>query len=387
MVAPLGMTGREPDSGASTGRRILYIEDSPADYALARAMLTKSGTEYRLAGESTLRAGIARLRHDRFDAILLDLLLPDGPDGLDNIQSVRDVCGDETPVIVVTGNEDERLAAAALEHGAQDYLVKGAFTPDLLCRAIRHSVERHKLMKRIRRNRQAILRQERLASIGTLAAGIAHEINNPVGASLLAAETALELIDAPSCRAHLRESLENIIDAMDRCGQIVRNTLKFSRDESGERTVCDINRIARRSLDLVRVAAERSRAGLRLLLDESLPPVVANQLELELVLVNLINNAIQSRNESVLIEIETQGIDDGIRIIVRDDGPGMNEEQRRHAFDPFYTTKRHSGGTGLGLSIVHGIIEDHDGEIDILSQPGEGTAVRITIPVESVEFC
>ena len=221
---------------------------------------------------------------------------------------------------------------------------------------------------------------ERLACIGLLAAGIAHEINNPVGSALLAAETALAIKDSPGAGEQLAACLRNIITSMDRCSRIVRTLMRYSRDEPLERQACNINDVAEQALDVARPYAELHKAKLILELDPEVPLAPMNPLEIELVLVNLLRNAAEAGKSDVVASIRTGRTDHGVHVAVSDNGCGMNEEQLAHVFDPLYTTRRQAGGSGLGMSIAYGIIRGHGGRMEVQSQPGKGTTVTIDLP-------
>jgi two-component system, NtrC family, sensor kinase len=224
-------------------------------------------------------------------------------------------------------------------------------------------------------------RNERLASIGLLAAGIAHEINNPIGSALLAAETALAIKDSPDAAEHMTACLQNIVASMDRCGRIVRTLMRYSRDEPLERQACNINDVAEQALDLARPYAESPETELLLELDCEAPLTLMNPLEIELVLVNLLRNAVEAGNGRVVVSVRTSRTPGGVRVVVSDNGRGMNEEQLAHVFDPLYTTRREVGGSGLGMSIAYGIVEGHAGHMEVQSQPGKGTTVTIDLPL------
>ena len=232
---------------------------------------------------------------------------------------------------------------------------------------------------------ETLRRAERLSSLGTLAAGIAHEINNPVGAAMLAAETALAIKDDPDNAKRSEKCLNNMVASLDRCGRIVRNMLTFSRDEppetrDGVKQPCQISEVIRQSRDLARSCAQRHRTTIRLALDRDLPEVVIGRLDVELALINLLRNAIEAGGEDGQVVIRAESADAGVRISVEDNGCGMTDEQKKHVFDPFYTTWQVQGGTGLGLSITYGIVQDHGGTIEVESTPGEGTTVSVTLP-------
>jgi len=228
---------------------------------------------------------------------------------------------------------------------------------------------------------EASRRNERLAAVGLLAAGIAHEINNPAGAALLAAETALAIMDSADSGPQVAACLRNIVTSMDRCGQIVRTLLRYSREEPSEKQACSINDVAKQALDLARPYMERRSAELRLELDSTVPLTPMNPLEIEMVLLNLIRNAVEAGDEKVIVTIRSQRTAGGVRVAVGDTGCGMNAEQLAHVFDPLYTTRRQLGGSGLGMSIAYGIIREHAGQMEVQSMPGMGTTVTIDLPV------
>jgi signal transduction histidine kinase len=224
-------------------------------------------------------------------------------------------------------------------------------------------------------------RNERLASVGLLAVGIAHEINNPLGSALLAAETALAIAGSAHSADQVAACLQNIVTSLDRCGRIVRTLLRYSRDEPSEKQACGINDVVAEALELARAYASPAKAELHLETDPSLPLIPMNPLEIELVLLNLIRNAIEAGEKNMLICVATAPIPNGVRVTVRDSGCGMSQEQVSHVFDPLFTTRRHRGGSGLGMSIALGIVRAHGGHMDVLSHEGEGTTVTIDLPV------
>jgi len=225
---------------------------------------------------------------------------------------------------------------------------------------------------------------ERLASLGLLAAGIAHEINNPLGSALLAAETAMAIKDSPNSGEQVSACLRNIITSMDRCGRIVRTLLRYTREEPLERQACSINDVVEQALELAGPYVEQCGAELHMQCDSDVPLAPMNPLEIELVLVNLIRNAVEAGRSRAVV-VRTERIAEGVRVAVADDGCGMSEEQLARIFDPLYTTRRKSGGSGLGMNIAYGIVCGHGGRMDVRSRPGEGTTVTIDLPLVSAE--
>ena len=231
-----------------------------------------------------------------------------------------------------------------------------------------------------RRTAEAFRRAERAMSIGTLAAGIAHEINNPIGAALLAAETALAVRHQGDCDAILETCLRNVIQSMVRCGRVVRSILRFSHEEPAERSPRDVNDFVRGAWDLTRAYAERHSAQVEIDLEASLPLVSLNPFEIELVLVNLMRNAIESGEPPVTVVVRSRQRGDQVRISIQDDGRGMTPEEQQRAFLPFSGSGDRSHRLGLGLSTAHSIVQEHGGSIEIASAPGSGATLTVVLP-------
>jgi PAS domain S-box-containing protein len=233
-------------------------------------------------------------------------------------------------------------------------------------------------------SRAALERSERLASLGTLAAGMAHQINNPVGAILLGAELALQQADEEGDgHGELADSLREIAGEAVRCRRIVRSVLKFSRNESTERWEADLRDAIERAGDAVRGLA--GQHGAKLLIEPMAEPlrVVMNPIEIEQVLVNLLQNAMQAGPRGVSVELSARRLEQRVRVEVRDDGHGIDPADLERVFEPFFTTRLGQGGTGLGLSVAHGISHDHGGLLEIESAPGNGTRVILDLPLST----
>lgn len=226
----------------------------------------------------------------------------------------------------------------------------------------------------------ALRRAERLASIGTLAAGIAHEINNPITAISLAAQRALANPSKFDRHPNDDECFESIVRDAERCSRIINNVLQFSRIGVTKESPNDMNQIVRQVVSALRAYAEERCASMELDLDQNLPAAIVNPGQFEQVLLNLVSNALESGEDGNRVVIRTRQGRGVIRVRVSDQGRGMSNEQKSRMFDPFYTTRGQEGGTGLGLSIVHGIVVSHGGTIDVDSRPGRGTAITIELP-------
>ncbi|MFN8389860.1 MAG: ATP-binding protein [Bdellovibrionota bacterium] len=231
----------------------------------------------------------------------------------------------------------------------------------------------------LKESQEQLRHSERLASIGTLAAGIAHEINNPINSILLAAQYALRYSGAGDEKT--RETFGTIKEEAQRCGKIIKSVLQFAKAEKTKKWPHDLNQVVRHAVDLAKNYIHADRLQVALDLSERIPPAVLNPTEIEQVIINLIKNATEAASGGVNVTIATSQVDDGLRITVTDDGPGISDEVLKHIFDPFYSTRRERGGTGLGLSIAHGIIADHGGSLSVNSMLGEGTEFVIDLRI------
>lgn len=225
---------------------------------------------------------------------------------------------------------------------------------------------------------QHLRRVERLAGMGTLIAGVAHELNNPLSAVL--GFTRLLLLD-PRPDAE-REDLETIAREAERMAKIVSDLRLIVRDtqEGGTRARVDLNDVAAHVLKTRAYALHTRNIEVRQDLAEALPAVLADRGQMEQLLLNLVVNAEQAMAESEgerRVIVRTRATAEGVSMSVVDSGPGIPPDQLERIFDPFFTTKPPGEGTGLGLSLVHSITREHGGEIRVESEPGKGTAFRV----------
>ncbi|HEX4477996.1 MAG TPA: response regulator [Polyangiaceae bacterium] len=244
--------------------------------------------------------------------------------------------------------------------------------------------------------REQLLVADRMASVGTLAAGVAHEINNPLGAVLLNLHMASKELGtvAPSIEdaavlSDLRAELQDALEAAERVGSIVRDLRIFSRSDEEKRGPVDIRRVVESCL---RMASNEIRHRARLVTQlGNLPPVLANESRLGQVFLNLIVNAAQAipegkANENEIRIIAARDDDEWLSVEIADTGSGMAPEVLRRLFTPFFTTKPVGVGTGLGLSICHRIITAVGGKITVDSTVGKGTSFLVVLPVAKEDF-
>jgi two-component system NtrC family sensor kinase len=254
--------------------------------------------------------------------------------------------------------------------------------------------------ERLKKAHQQITQTERLVSLGQIAAGVAHEMNNPLGGILLYSNLILEELPASS---PARENLNKIIYQTNRCREIVQNLLDFARTPSGEMVPLDINEVLMTSLSLVRDQSMFHGIEIETALADGLPRVNGDRSRLEQVFLNLFINASDSMPEGGKLTVATKLISrfpadrqeetemericllaspHTVKITISDTGKGIDKAYLSHIFEPFFTTKDPGKGTGLGLSIAYGIVRKHDGFIDVESEPGQGSTFFVFLPAK-----
>jgi signal transduction histidine kinase len=222
---------------------------------------------------------------------------------------------------------------------------------------------------------------EKLAALGTLAAGLAHELNNPIG--VISSRIEIMLLDAESrpLPPDVTADLTVLHRHAQRVARIAHGLLSFARQAPGERGPVDLNHLVEDTLLLVEKQLAKDHIAVKCSLAPDVPPVLGDANSLQQVLLNLLMNAREALGGRGEVSVETVAPVEqpgAARLIVRDSGPGISPEALPRIFDPFFTTK--AEGTGLGLSISYGIVRDHQGTIDVQSQAGEGTTFILTFP-------
>lgn len=235
-----------------------------------------------------------------------------------------------------------------------------------------------------RRLENSLMQAGKLAAIGQLAAGVAHEINNPLTAINANAQMLKMVIPVEDENF---ESVDLIVRAGDRAAKVVRGLLDFARQEHYSFTAGDLNISIQEAMDLVNYQLQSANIAVTRDIDKTLPQVVASWEHLKSVWVNLLLNArdaLLHTNENRQLEVITRLDKDGqsVQVLIHDNGKGMTSAETLHIFEPFYTTKGPGQGTGLGLATCHRIIEQHGGEITVASIVGEGTTFSVTIPIQ-----
>ena len=394
-----------------TQLRVLVIEDSLTVQQMVRKMLQpRGGMVFSIQQSENLTDGLAKLGDDQADVIILDLTLPESS-GVETVSRVRALDKD-IPIVIFTGMEDDNLAVAAMHLGADDFLVKSEVRQgSLLARTLIYAVQNKRArialdryameMERLAASRaQQLVHQDRLATIGTMSAGVAHEIRNPlsyISSNAAALQTSwndvVKLLDL--CLAHglgdaeeleymqqeIPLMLRDILGGVDRILEIAEGLRRFSRKSAPEPVETCLEELIDNSLLLCHnllkygITVEKDYGTDRL----SLP--LRPQMILQ-VFVNLLTNAAQAMGGEGELKIRTAREDDRVVVEVQDSGPGIPEDDLDRIFDNFFTTKPSGEGTGLGLSICRKIIEEMEGSLTAENGPTGGAVFLLELPVK-----
>jgi two-component system, NtrC family, sensor kinase len=357
--------------------RVLVVDDEVEFADILQERLESRGFDVFKAysGDEALQG----LDETNPDVVILDVMLP-GKDGLSTLNEIkqrRPLAG----VIMLTAHANLETAIEGMKLGAYDFLIKPTEMRNLvekINRAHRRKTEQEE------RIRNAGIEQI-LGPIGDLAAGIAHEINNPVGIMVEEAgwiDDLLQEVDLPENEnlQELKRALKQIKTQGERCKQITHKLLSFARRTDPRLRHIQMNDLIKEVLtsSMLRL---RSGVTVETQFEPALPVVSASPSEMKQVLLNLISNAIDASDPGGgLITIKTWIEGDRVVIEVTDDGHGIPKVQLERVFDPFFTTKAVGRGTGLGLSICYGIVKNHGGDITVESEPGIGTTFRVRLP-------
>ena len=235
--------------------------------------------------------------------------------------------------------------------------------------------------QRLAENR--LVQAAKLAAVGEMAAGIAHELNNPLTSVTGFAELVMEDLpeDSPS-----RPDLDLVVREARRARDVVRRLLDFARQSESARANASLNKVVEDVITLTRHLIHTNGVELKLELQEDLPWVSMDENQMKQVLLNLVHNALQAMPGGGQLEIKTSASQkvgrEGIMVSVSDNGVGIKPEDQQRIFEPFFTTRADHGGTGLGLSVTYGIVSDHGGEIELVSQPELGSTFTVWLPKE-----
>ncbi len=408
-------------------RRLLIVDDEEMLRGLFHEHLSE---HYACDAAANFKEATALLARQPYSLVITDLIMP----GLGGVELLREVVAryPETAVIIISGVDRTQRVLDALRLGACDYLIKPVDL-DVLELSVERALERQALLRDARRykldlerrNRELsetnarlerlqaqIVQTEKMASLGQLAAGVAHELNNPSGfiygnmdilkgcvadlERLLAFYEGVRLApeDAAAARAlkeeiryeetlaDLHSMVADCYEGAGRIRDVVQNLRTFSRLDEAEFKKVDIHEGIESTLRLLSRYYSSEAITLRREYGR-LPPVDCYAGQLNQVWMNLLVNAAQAIRHGGVVSITTENRGGSVAVRISDTGAGIAPEHLPRIFDPFFTTKPVGEGTGLGLSVTYSIVERHGGTIEVESRPGEGTSFTVTVPVDA----
>ena len=245
-------------------------------------------------------------------------------------------------------------------------------------------IEKSKVEEEKMKLQDQLRHADRLATIGELSAGVAHEINEPLGNILGFAQLSQK---DQHLSGQTARDLEKIIKATLHAREVVKKLLIFARQLPVQKTEVNLNQIITEGLSFLESRCQKEGIELKVILSSDVPNTVLDASQLHQVMVNLVVNAIQAMPEGGIITVKTEFDEDEISLIVEDTGVGLSENVLKNIFIPFFTTKQVGQGTGLGLAVVHGIVTNHGGTIDVESEIGRGTRFEVKLPLRTTAEC
>ena len=362
--------------------RLLVVDDNQSLVENLAEILEDAG--YAVRGANSCAEALQAAR-DGFAVALVDLKLPDG-DGTALAPRLKELSPDGE-VVLLTGFATLESAVAAVRAGACAYLVKPCATQELLV-----TVEQAMRQVRLHADKRELSRRaqmaEKLAAVGTMTAGLSHEIRNPLNAAALQLSVLERRIARmpEETQPPLLEPLTLVRDEIKRLDHILEDFLQFARPREFVARPVEVVPVLNKVIDLMEGQAERR--GVRVVRDlRPVPPIKGDEERLRQVLVNLALNSLEAVPEGGMVRLscdpedpDPERADDAGAVLIRidDDGPGVPPELRDRIFEPFFTTK--AQGSGLGLSIVHAIVSQHAGSIRIDDSPEGGARFEVRLP-------
>jgi signal transduction histidine kinase len=376
--------------------KILILEDDDGVARLQQRRLERAG--YEAVVTSTALEALDRIRRGGIDLLVLDNRLTGAEDGLEFYARLK-AEGIDLPVIMVTGYSDDAVIVRALRAGVRDYIFKSVEYLEYLPEACRRVLDQLRVQREreqalaqlrakteeLRATTQQLWQVARLAGVGELAASIAHELNNPLGTVSLRVEGLLAKTPPDDPR---RKPLEVIDQEVARMARLVGNLLQFSRAGRDQVSTVDVCEELTKTIELTDHHLRKRQIRVEPDFAPGVPPIYADRQHLRQVFLNLVTNAADAmpaggRLVPRVRTGELPGPVPAVVVEVSDTGVGIAPEDLPRVTDPFFTTKEEGKGTGLGLAICKRIVRQHQGKLEVESQPGEGTTVRVTLPVRT----
>jgi two-component system NtrC family sensor kinase len=379
--------------------RILLIEDNPDHALFTSRVLKKADTNYAVDYAGETKDAFMKIAQGDYDLVICDYRLPESS-ALEVLKEIRSR-GEDAPFIVVTSTGSEKIAVELMREGSYDYLVKDDSYEDVLPMVVKRTMERHNMLKekekteeelrraynKLKETQAQLMQSSKMAAIGQLAAGISHELNQPLTGIRGFAQAMLMSSDEKS---PIRADIQKIIEQADRIDAIIKNVRLFARQSDFQIKEIDINKPIEDTVMLLSQQFKLRNIKLNIILNPNLPKIKGDISQLQQAMINLISNArdaLESVNRAegkeVTVQSSLSGDRENIELIIRDNGCGISRDDLSNLFNPFFTTKGPDRGIGLGLAIVYRIIENHKGKILVESIEGKGTAFKIVLPIKS----
>ena len=363
--------------------KVLLIEDNPGDADLVRLRLIEARNTAEVNCVSRLSDGLASLANTQPSVVLLDLNLPDCH-GAETFRKVLDQAPN-TPIVILSGQDDEALATKALHQGVQDYLVKGDFTSKHLERAMRYAVERQALVRSLE-----ISRKQQLEFKNRFLSHVSHELRTPLTCIHQYVTILLDGIAGPIAPEQ-NDHLKTVLKSVNQLHAMIRDLLEATRAESGKMRVeprcIAIDGLIHQAVAMMRPTAQEKNIGLEMGLDHRIPLVHADPDRVLEILINLMDNALKftPSEGSVVVKACMVETDPGmIYVSVSDTGRGINAEAKALIFERLFqdpdTIDNNRTGLGLGLYISKELVNLQGGKIWVSSEPGQGSTFTFTIP-------
>ena len=373
---------------SKSSTNILLIEDNQGDADLVRLRLVEGNADLAVSCADRLSTGLEALAANLPAVVLLDLNLPDSR-GAETFRKVLNKAPG-VPVVVLSGQDDEELAAKAVHQGVQDYLVKGAFDGKQLARAMRYAVERQALLTSL-----DISRKQQLQFKDQFLSHVSHELRTPLTSIHQFVSLLLDELAGP-VNSEQRDHLETVMRSVSQLRTMIGDLLEATRVESGKVRVeprcIVIGDVVQQAVAMMQASAQVKRVGLEVGLDGRIPLVQADPERILQVLTNLIDNAIKftPAGGSVMVKAYLLDADrDSVYVSVADTGRGISPEARALIFERLYqdpsSIDDSRKGLGLGLYIVQELVRLHDGKIWVESQLGHGSTFSFTLPLFSMK--
>ncbi len=369
----------------ATPLRLLLIEDFEDDALMVLRELRRGGYDVTHTRVETPEALTLALDTGSWDAIIADYALPrfDALAAFTLVQQ-RNL---DLPFLIVSGQIGEETAVAAMRAGVHDFLLKDRLSR--LGPAVARELREASVRAERRRMQEQLLLSDRLASLGLLAASVAHEINNPLSSLMANLDFALHPVEpGTSLHPEQEQALRDGMQCAERIREIIRDIKVFSRPDDKQLGALDVHRVLDSSL---RMAWNHIFHRARIVKDYTArSQVLGREAPLGQIFLNLLVNAAQAipegQSDTQEIRVVTRQEEPGhVRVEIHDTGQGIPPELRERIFEPFFTTKPVGVGTGLGLAICRRLITEMNGELGVDSEPGRGTVFHLRLPVASEE--